>query len=372
MAPTRDPADMPLPQQQRLQTIGTFASAAGLSTSALRQYGESGLLVPCEIEERTGYRYYAPDQLQRAIWIRRLRDAGLTLRSIRTVLEGDLTAAEAVLDEWSSDARNRSDEVTELVADVKLGLRTLTEPNPSRLTRARLDAAVLASAIRQVSAVADPDDADFGGVLIETGADSASVVATNRYLLLARMRLPAAVNGPPARVVVHADALLDWLHGRHEVELVLDVPIGRDARVPRPPAQIRDAQDAVLPLAALPDRLPHVSGLLPVDWSTERRCTRMLVSREQVASLASAGPGDAVRLAPDRGRALLTVGDRHVTAHSDGPVRELRLSRSCLRLIADAAVGAELVCDVRGEGDALVWRAPAQPDFVALVMPRSA
>src|ERR1700742_98866 len=70
----------------KLLTIGEFARAARLSPKALRLYDELGLLRPFRVDEWSGYRYYAPAQLERArlaAWLRRL---GLPLAQIAGVL----------------------------------------------------------------------------------------------------------------------------------------------------------------------------------------------------------------------------------------------------------------------------------------------
>jgi hypothetical protein len=59
----------------KLLTIGEFARASRLSPKALRLYDSLGLLRPARVDERTGYRYYSPDQPDRArllAWLRRL------------------------------------------------------------------------------------------------------------------------------------------------------------------------------------------------------------------------------------------------------------------------------------------------------------
>jgi protein phosphatase len=58
-----------------LLTIGAFAKAARLSPKALRLYDDLGLLPPARVDPATGYRFYAPGQLERArlvAWLRRL------------------------------------------------------------------------------------------------------------------------------------------------------------------------------------------------------------------------------------------------------------------------------------------------------------
>lgn len=69
-----------------LLPIGTFARASLLSIGTLRHYHDTGLLVPVEVDARTGYRYYTGAQLVDAEVIRRLRDLDLPLDEVRTLL----------------------------------------------------------------------------------------------------------------------------------------------------------------------------------------------------------------------------------------------------------------------------------------------
>ncbi len=78
---------------RRLLTIGAFARSARLSPKALRLYDELGLLRPAAVDGESGYRYYAPAQLERARLIAWLRRLGMPLARIRRVC--DLPAPEA-------------------------------------------------------------------------------------------------------------------------------------------------------------------------------------------------------------------------------------------------------------------------------------
>ena len=70
----------------KLLTIGEFARLARLSQKALRLYDELGLLPPFRVDEWSGYRYYAPSQLERARLVAWLRRAGMPLAQIGAVL----------------------------------------------------------------------------------------------------------------------------------------------------------------------------------------------------------------------------------------------------------------------------------------------
>ena len=84
----------------KLLTIGEFARAARLSPKALRLYDELGLLRPHRVDEWSGYRYYAPSQLERARLVAWLRRIGMPLARIAAVVESPPTAAAAAVAEF--------------------------------------------------------------------------------------------------------------------------------------------------------------------------------------------------------------------------------------------------------------------------------
>ncbi|WP_328720895.1 MerR family transcriptional regulator [Streptomyces sp. NBC_00247] len=76
-----------------LLTIGTFAKASRLSPKALRLYDELGLLPPARVDPASGYRLYAPEQLEQARLVAWLRRLGMPLARIQRVCALDATAA---------------------------------------------------------------------------------------------------------------------------------------------------------------------------------------------------------------------------------------------------------------------------------------
>jgi len=78
--------------------IGDFSRMTHLSVPALRHYHEVGLLPPAEVDPASGYRFYAPEQVQVAQVIRRFRDLDMPLEEIREVLRApDATARNQVI-----------------------------------------------------------------------------------------------------------------------------------------------------------------------------------------------------------------------------------------------------------------------------------
>lgn len=69
-----------------MYTIGEFAALGRVSVRMLRHYDAIGLLIPADVDERTGYRRYAPEQLSPLLRIAQLRDLGCGLDDAAEVL----------------------------------------------------------------------------------------------------------------------------------------------------------------------------------------------------------------------------------------------------------------------------------------------
>jgi DNA-binding transcriptional MerR regulator/effector-binding domain-containing protein len=137
---------------ETLLTIGEFSRMTHLSVKALRHYHDVGVLEPAAIDRFTGYRSYEAGQVPSAQVIRRLRDLGMPLDSIASVL-----AAPDV------DSRNR--EITAHLARMErqleqtqaavASLRALLEGPPARpAVELRSIPAVTALAVRDMVGVA--------------------------------------------------------------------------------------------------------------------------------------------------------------------------------------------------------------------------
>lgn len=82
--------------RELLMTIGDFAHVTGLTPKALRLYDELGLLPPREVDPHSGYRRYAPSQIDRARLVATLRLLGMPLDRIKRVV--DMSSAAAAKD----------------------------------------------------------------------------------------------------------------------------------------------------------------------------------------------------------------------------------------------------------------------------------
>lgn len=67
--------------------IGEFSQLMQVTVKTLRHYEQLGILLPDEVDEWTGYRYYRVDQMQRLNAIRNLKEVGFSLEEIRELYE---------------------------------------------------------------------------------------------------------------------------------------------------------------------------------------------------------------------------------------------------------------------------------------------
>ena len=67
--------------------IGEFSQLMQVTVKTLRHYEQKGLLLPDEVDEWTGYRYYSIDQMQKLQAIRDLQHLGFSLDEIKDLFE---------------------------------------------------------------------------------------------------------------------------------------------------------------------------------------------------------------------------------------------------------------------------------------------
>ncbi|MEU8648545.1 MerR family transcriptional regulator [Streptomyces sp. NPDC048737] len=88
---------------EALLTIGAFAARARLSAKALRLYDRLGLLVPAQVDEMSGYRYYRAGQVERARLVALLRQLDMPLARVAEVIGSadDAEAADRLAAYWA-------------------------------------------------------------------------------------------------------------------------------------------------------------------------------------------------------------------------------------------------------------------------------
>jgi len=133
---------------ETLLTIGEFSRMTHLSVKALRHYHDVGVLAPAAIDPNSGYRGYGVNQVTAAQVIRRLRDLGMPLDSIRSVLLApDLAARNREISAHLERMERQLDQTQAAVS----GLRALLSgPAPRTEIELRTIPAVTALAVAQV------------------------------------------------------------------------------------------------------------------------------------------------------------------------------------------------------------------------------
>ena len=136
-----------------LLNIGEFSKMTHLSVKALRHYHDVGILEPAAIDPHSGYRSYDAGQVTSAQVIRRLRDLGMPLDAIRSVLTAPDLAARNREITVHLERMERQLEQTQAAVS---GLRALLGgPAPRPEIRFRTIPAVTALAVAQVVTAAD-------------------------------------------------------------------------------------------------------------------------------------------------------------------------------------------------------------------------
>jgi effector-binding domain-containing protein len=107
--------------------IGDFSRLSQVSIEALRHYDTLGLLKPVDVNQFTGYRYYAFHQLGRLNRILALKDLGFSLEQIAPVLEGEITAEQlrGMLKLKRAESEQRIDAEQERLARIEARLRQI-------------------------------------------------------------------------------------------------------------------------------------------------------------------------------------------------------------------------------------------------------
>ena len=116
-------------------SIGEFARRSGLTPKALRLYDELALLRPDRVDAFSGYRWYAPTQLDRARLVARLRLVGMPLERIREVAAAQSgVAADLVSAYWrqvEADTASRRDIVASVVQHLRAKETSMPTTGPT-------------------------------------------------------------------------------------------------------------------------------------------------------------------------------------------------------------------------------------------------
>jgi DNA-binding transcriptional MerR regulator len=114
---------------QGMLPIGQFSRFVGLSIRMLRHYDEHGVLSPARVDPDTGYRYYTVAQLYVAARIRELRDIGMPVAAIATLVRsaGDHDATARALEVHRAQLVDEAARTERRLADIDRLIRSLAE-----------------------------------------------------------------------------------------------------------------------------------------------------------------------------------------------------------------------------------------------------
>ena len=161
-----------------MYTIGEFAALGRVSVRMLRHYDAIGLLAPADVDEHTGYRRYAIDQLPLLLRIAELRELGVGLDRIAGVstaadsdaaLRGVLTERRAELESSVADDRAR-------IARIERRLRLLEGTTVSNVIYKRVEPITVYAASEYAPGMGPENVGPVVGPLID-GLDHALAAA---------------------------------------------------------------------------------------------------------------------------------------------------------------------------------------------------
>lgn len=321
-----------------LMTIGAFARATGLTPGALRFYADSSLLEPARIDETTGYRYYAPGQLEQAEVIRSLRQIDMPLDMIESVLAGDASPIDRHVSTLTDQARLAARSATAVHA---------TLDTESRKPMFTVNGPVLAAALDQTLTATShhPEHPVLAGVYLEWRDDTLTMTTTDRFRLVSRSLVAKAVATEPEwTAVVDGDDLrsaVQSIRQHHRVQ------------VDRTPSAVtfRPGDDRARILAAeFPDYRAMLGALPDVT-------TRMVVAKSTLLSM----------LDTENEYIDFTTSDMDATV--SGPDVDMAFAVTTLYPAVVAALGPDVMIDVSGPEYPVVIRSADSGDLTTLAMP---
>lgn len=346
---------------ERLLTISTFARAVSVPASALRFYSGEGVLVPAEVDPFTGYRYYAPSQIDAGVLVGRLRAAGVAVPLMKEILHaGSLERAELIdqiIANLSAQSRRREQDLVAL-------RESLHDASQSRQSaRAALPGPVLASAIGQVIAATSGASDDVSGLVWSLRDDRLELLATDRYWLASRRLSLRDVDGA-ARAMTSpeaAAAMATACAQRLEVALEIDGDrlrlLGSDGEVLEETSSIE---------RAVPDLSLLVSSQPPVRAAAGFDSTAL--------DGLLLGPVAERHVVVDTRRAEMVGGDRSIpgwVATVTGPDISVRiqLQTALLSAAVSLCLGPEIVLGIVDGSTPVRVSSPLQDTVTCLVMP---
>ncbi|WHU49428.1 MerR family transcriptional regulator [Gordonia sp. L191] len=356
-----------------MMSIGAFADACGLTTSALRFYDDAGLLRPDRVDPGSGYRWYTPGQCDRAVLVRRLREIGMPIVGVRKMLDSAPLDAKRCLDDYLAEIIGAAEAARSTASLIKAQWDIQPEPGVTTIS-----GPMFAAATDQVltTTACDAEFAVLGGVRVEIDNGALTMTATDRYRLTTRS-LVAGQTGATWAGTVSADDLRRCLADlRHSPVVELTVA-DDDLTITLPGGRRRHCR-------LIDDTFPDhraLLGALPTPTTT------MLTSRTGLLDALERGPAEFVEMQIDEGRFALRpyprpsdadsgspgttdLGDEmRVVAEVTGAPLTLWFEMTTLHPAISTAIGADLLVELRGGDQPATIRSADRGELTTLVMP---
>jgi DNA-binding transcriptional MerR regulator len=99
-------------------SISDFSEMCNLPPQTLRYYHSEGLLVPADVDERTGYRSYSFAQVEQAMLITALRGTEMSVKLVRRALD-EPDAAPALLRQHMAEVQRQRQAQDEAISDAR-------------------------------------------------------------------------------------------------------------------------------------------------------------------------------------------------------------------------------------------------------------
>ena len=158
--------------------IGDFSQLSRVPVKTLRYYDEVGLLRPIHVDDFTGYRYYAYEQVTRLNRILALKDLGFSLEQIAGLLDEGLSSEKmrGMLILRQSEIKQRVQEEVERLQRVEARLRQIEQEDEM----SKYDVVIKSAEAIKIASVRSviPQPSDQGKLWEELGG----------YLALQKMR----------------------------------------------------------------------------------------------------------------------------------------------------------------------------------------
>ncbi|MDJ0363352.1 MerR family transcriptional regulator [Rhodococcus sp. H29-C3] len=341
-------------------SIGSFARRSGLTSSALRFYADAGLILPAQVDSASGYRFYGEDQLERAVVLRQLREIGIPLATAKSVLNGEPDEAIHLIDEHIDAVAKNATTARQQAAAIKTALT-----GAASAMVVAMSGPVLAAAIDQVlSATTDePGIAVLGGVHFEAQHGAVVVTATDRYRLSTR----TLVTTTPVAIAWAATANGDDLRScltdlrRTPKARIEATDHGMWMRLPN-----RDDGHCRLLTGPFPDYRSMLDDMPAVTTRAQVSTAVLLQSlEEKSADLIGLHVSDSCITV----RNTLSNDGIRLPASVSGTAVEVWFEMTTLYPAISAAIGADVLIDLRGHSQPATVRSADHGDLTTVAMP---